>query len=110
MNMETYNNEIKDAQNHMEFLKFDKQHLWHRNLIALYLSLIEYSDSLIFLVENKKSIAVPVVFRSLLETYVDFKNLSEDKTYGYHMEANYAYNWLNFLTQICFKEFGIFCS
>lgn len=97
--METYKNEIKDAQNYIEHLKFNKQHPWHRSLIALYLSLIEYSDALINLIENEKSIAVPVVFRSLLEAYVDFKNLSEDKTYGYHMEANYAYNWLNSLEE-----------
>jgi hypothetical protein len=99
MNMETYKNEIKAAQNYIEHFKFDKQHPWHRNLIALYLSLIEYSDALINLIENEKSIAVPVVFRSLLEAYVDFKNLSEDKAYGYNMEANYAYNWLKSLEE-----------
>jgi hypothetical protein len=99
MNLETYKNEIKDAQNYIGHLKFDKQQPWHINLIALYLSLIKYSDSLIYLVENKKSIAVPVVFRGLLEAYVDFKNLSEDKTYGYHMEASCTYNWLKFLEE-----------
>jgi len=99
MYMETYKNEIKDAQNYIKHLKVDKSHPWHRSLIALYLSLIEYSDALICLVENEKSIAVPVVFRGLLEAYVDFKNLSEDKTYGYHMEAIFAYNWLKSLEE-----------
>ncbi|MDO9215575.1 MAG: DUF5677 domain-containing protein [Methylococcales bacterium] len=86
--MEAYKNEIKEAQNYMEYLKFDKSHPWHRNLIALYLSLIEYSDSLICLVENEKSIAIPLIFRGLLEAYVDFKNLAENETYIYYMEAN----------------------
>jgi hypothetical protein len=97
--METYKNEIKDAQNHIEHFKFDKQDPWHRNLIALYLLLIEYSDALIYLVENEKSIAVPVVFRSLLEAYVDFKNLSEDQTYGYYMEISNAKEWLKFFEE-----------
>lgn len=97
--METYKKEIKDALNHMEYLRPDKQHPWHRTLIALYLSLIEYSDSLIYLAENEKSIAIPTVFRSLLEAYVDFKNLSEDKTYGHHMDASNTKQLLNFLEE-----------
>jgi hypothetical protein len=99
--METYKNEIKEAQNHIKYLnlKFDKQHPWHRNLIALYLSLIEYSDSLICLVENEKSIAIPLIFRSLLEAYVDFKNLAENQTYGYYMDASNAKQWIKFLEE-----------
>lgn len=97
--MEAYKNEIKEAQNYMEYLKFDKQHPWHRNLIALYLSLIEYSDSLICLVENEKSIAIPLIFRGLLEVYVDFKNLAENQTYGYYMEASNAKEWLKLLEE-----------
>lgn len=97
--METYKNEIKDAQNYMEYLKFDKQHPWHISLIALYLSLIEYSDSLIYLAENEKSIAIPTVFRSLLEAYVDFKNLSKDETYGYHMDASNIKQLIKFLEE-----------
>ncbi|MES9943409.1 MAG: DUF5677 domain-containing protein [Candidatus Thiodiazotropha sp.] len=92
--MDEYKQEIKNALTYAEHLKFDKHHPWHRNLIALYCSLIEYSDSLVFLIENEKNISVPLVFRSLLEAYVDFKNLAEEKTYGYNMEASYAKEWL----------------
>jgi len=94
-----YKNEMENVQEHIKYLKFDKKHCWHRNLIALYLSLIEYSDSLICFVEIERSIAIPVVFRSLLEAYVDFKNLSEDKTYGYHMEASNVAQSFKFLKE-----------
>lgn len=92
--MNEYKQEIRDAITYAKHLKFDKRHSWHRNLIALYCSLVEYSDSLVYLAENEKSISVPLVFRGLLEAYVDFKNLSEDSSYGYHMEASYAKEWL----------------
>ncbi|MBU0967299.1 MAG: hypothetical protein KKA54_13070 [Proteobacteria bacterium] len=97
--MDEYKKEIKDAITYAEHLKFDKQHPWHRNLIALYCSLIEYSDSLVHLVKTEKRISVPLVFRGLLEAFVDFKNLSEDKTYGYHMEASYAKEWLKVIEE-----------
>lgn len=97
--MDDYKQEITDAITYAEYLKFDKKHPWHRNLIALYCSLIEYSDSLIHFVENEKSISIPLVFRGLLEAFVDFKNLSEDKTYGYHMEASYSEEWLKVIRE-----------
>lgn len=102
--MEEYKKEVKDALIYAVHLRFDKKHPWHRNLIALYCSLIEYSDSLIYLVENEKNISVPVVFRGLLEAYVDFKNLAEDKTYGYHMEASYLKEWLKVIEEASQNE------
>ncbi|NOQ77480.1 MAG: hypothetical protein GQ475_06810 [Methylococcaceae bacterium] len=97
--MVQYKQEIKEALIYAEHLTFDKQHPWHRNIVALYCSLIEYSESLIFLAENEKNISIPVVFRALLEAFVDFKNLAEDKLYGYYMEANYAKEWLKVIKE-----------
>jgi hypothetical protein len=54
---------------------------------------------LVFLIENEKNISVPLVFRGLLEAYVDFKNLAEEKSYGYHMEASYAKEWLKVIEE-----------
>ncbi|MGM0988799.1 MAG: DUF5677 domain-containing protein [Pseudomonadota bacterium] len=95
--MEEYRQEIQKSLELAKHLKFDKKHPWHRSLVALYGALIEYSDSLIHLVEYKKPVAIPVIFRSLIEAYVDFKNLAEDRRYGYHMEASYAKEWLRVL-------------
>jgi len=97
--MDEYKQEIKDAQTYTEVLKFDKSDPWHRNLIALYCSLIEYSDSLVYLIENNKNIGVPIVFRGLLEAFVDFKNLAQAESYVYHMEASYAKEWLKVIKE-----------
>ncbi|QPK62235.1 hypothetical protein IVG45_15440 [Methylomonas sp. LL1] len=108
--MDEFKQEIKNALAYAEHLKFDKQHPWHRNLIALYCSLIEYFDSLIFLVENDKCIAIPVVFRGLLEAYVDFRNLAEDRLYGYNMEASYAKEWLKIIEEASQKKNAFLAS
>jgi hypothetical protein len=108
--MDEYKQEIKDALTYAEHLKFDKQHPWHRNLIALYCSLIEYFDSLIFLVGNEKNISVPLVFRGLLEAYVDFRNLAEDRLYGYHMEASYFKEWLKVIEEASQKKNAFLAS
>lgn len=94
-----YKKEFKKALDFLHHLTFEKQQSWPRNLIALYCSLIEYSESLIFLAENNKRISIPIIFRSLLEAFVDFKNLAEDKTYGYHMEASYEKEWLKVIKE-----------
>ena len=95
--MEEYRKELKKGLNLAKHLRFDKTHPWHRGLVALYGALIEYSDSLIHLVENKKSGAIPVIFRSLMEAYVDLKNLAEERRYGNYMEASYSKEWLRVL-------------
>lgn len=102
--MEEYKQEIVNALTYTKYLKFDKEHPWHRNLIALYCSLVEYSDSLIHLVKYQKGISVPVVFRGFLEAYVDFKNLAEDRMYGNHMEASYFKEWLKVIEEASQKQ------
>lgn len=80
-------------------LIFDKSHPWHRNLVALYGSLIELSGSLLILLNEGGKIGVPSIFRTFLETYVEFHNLLKDKTYGFHMEAQYNDQWLKLLKE-----------
>lgn len=78
-----YKNAFADLSN----IKFDKQHPWHRGLVLLYLSIVEYSDTFLGLHLISKPVAMPVVCRGLLEAYIDFKNLHTDPKYGYCMEA-----------------------
>jgi hypothetical protein len=80
-------------------LTFDKSHPWHRNLVALYGSLIELSGALLILLNEGGKIGVPSIFRTYLETYVEFNNLLKDKMYGYHMEAQYNEQWLKLLKE-----------
>lgn len=75
-------------------LKFDSSHPWHLHLVLLYCTMIELLGSVCILLQHKSGIAVPVLLRSLLEAQVDFKNLAEDRTYGYHMNAKWLQQWV----------------
>ena len=54
----------------LENVRFDKTHLWHLYLVALYCTLIEFTGSIITLIESNKRTGVPALFRSMLEAYV----------------------------------------
>lgn len=85
--------------NAAEKLVFDKQHPWHRDLVALHGSALELTSSLITLMENNGATGVPSVFRTFLETYVELHNLAGNKSYGYHMEASYIEQWVKVLKE-----------
>lgn len=84
---------------HSRKLTFDKSHLWHRNLVALYGSLIELGGCLLILLNEGGNIGVPSIFRTFLETYVEVYNLLKDRKYGYHMQAQYNDQWLKLLKE-----------
>jgi len=97
--MDSYSQLTEEAIEHIKFLKFDKKHAWHHLLVTLYSSIVEYSDSLNLLAIEKKPISIPVITRSLLEAYVDFKNLADDKSYGYSLEIGFIKEWLRITTE-----------
>lgn len=80
-------------------LTFDKNHALHRNLVALYGSLIELTAGIIILIDRKARTGVPSLFRTFLETYVEFRNLVEDPTYGNFMEASDLDQWIRVLKE-----------
>lgn len=80
-------------------LRFDKSHPWHINLVALHCSIIELVGCMVTLLNVNCNSGVPSIFRTLLETYVEFKNLLDDRCYVYHMEATYRYQWLKLLRE-----------
>lgn len=89
-----------DLTEHVKGFSFDKNHPWHRNLVCLYLSILELSKSIIILFESNVTVAIPSVLRTILETYVEFINLINDKTYGYYMEAAHEKKtWLKLLEE-----------
>ncbi len=61
------------------------QHLY---MIALYLSLIDFSDAILRNCKSRSNISIPVIFRSFLEAYIDFKNLHNDANYLQNIEAS----------------------
>ncbi len=88
----------------VEKLSFDKKHRRCLHLIGLYGSIIEFTGSLICLIEKKHRTGVPPIFRSLLEASVEFSNLHNDATYGYHMDAIYQEQWLKLLKEAQTKQ------
>jgi hypothetical protein len=84
---------------HSKKLTFDKKHALHRNLVALYGSLIELTAGIIILIDRKARTGVPPLFRTFLETYVEFRNLVADPKYGYFMDASYHDQWLKVLRE-----------
>ena len=84
-------------------ISFDKKHLRHLYLVCLYGTLIELVGSLIVLIESKRKRGVPVIFRSLLEAYIDLINLHEKAEYGYNMDASNHEQWIKVLKEAKYK-------
>jgi hypothetical protein len=57
-------------------------------LIALHHSIVQFTDALILLFDERKYILVPATVRSILETYVDFNNICDDEKYIEEMEIS----------------------
>lgn len=80
-------------------LRFDKKHQFHLTIIKLHGSIIELCGSIIILLEHEGKIGIPSIFRTLMETFVEFKNLSNDRNYDYYMEASHLKHWLKVLNE-----------
>ena len=78
---------------------FNHKHPRQLHLIGLYGSLIELSGSLVILIDQKVRAGVSSIFRTILETYVEFHNLYEKAEYGYHMNASHHKEWIKVLEE-----------
>jgi len=78
-------------------LRFDKHHKLHFELVALYGSLIELVGCMLILLKTNAKIGIPSLYRTFLETYVEFYNLVRDPRYGYYREASFLKEWLKVL-------------
>jgi hypothetical protein len=68
-------------------LRFDRSLMRDGLIICLYGRLIELTGAILMLVNRQALAGANVIFRSFLETYSDFLNLSEDPDYAYHILA-----------------------
>jgi len=92
--VEEYRQLITNVLDQFEYIKFDKKHAWHLDIVCLYSSIVEYSDNMFVLLKKEKLVGMPLVLRSMLEAFVDLKNLCNEKTYGYHLQASNLKEWL----------------
>lgn len=75
-------------------LTFNKEYKQHLYLVALYGRIIELTDSCMILMKKKIISGVPILLRTLLETFADFRNLIEKEDYVNFMQASYIKEWL----------------
>jgi hypothetical protein len=92
--MEELREKITKALDHFPYIRFDKKHPLHRSIVSLYCRVVEYSDVLFNQFKVEKSAAIPLIVRSLLEAYVDLKNLCDDPEYGNNLQAANVSEWL----------------
>ena len=80
-------------------LSFDNAKPQHRELIALYGSIIELTGAVIALVDKRLITGVPILLRSVLEAYVDLHNLAEKSSYSYVLELEHIKQWIEILRE-----------
>jgi hypothetical protein len=78
-------------------IRFDKKNLYDLTVISHYGSLIEFVGALIGLINQKMGTAVPTVFRTYLETYVDSVLLLDDPSYLDNLKLSMHKEWLKLL-------------
>jgi hypothetical protein len=92
--MEKFRELVTHILDQFEHIKFDKSHPWHLDMVYLYCSIIEYADSLYKLLQQERIVAAPLLLRSMIEAFIDLKNLCNDQTYGYHLQSGNIKEWL----------------
>lgn len=92
--MESYSELVTKVFDNFAHLNFDRKNKLHLYMVCLYCTIVELSDSLICLAKSGKGVGIPILNRTLLEAYVDLKNLEQNPEYCYNMDASYIQEWL----------------
>ena len=93
-------------------LIFNQEKILHFHIMALYGSVLEYASSMLSLNKVGPKLAIPVVFRALLDASLDMLNLCNDPKYGHRLEVAYLRGMKDFLGRVIrggnkgVKEFG----
>lgn len=77
-----------------EHVRFDASYLGHLFAISLYVSMLELTAEILHLNRSGPKPGIPIVARSILEAYVEIKNLSEDEEYIGVVEYSWVMSWL----------------
>lgn len=83
-----------DCIAHAPKLIFNKRHPPDLYLVSLYGTLIELTGATVSLIDLGQRTGVPPLFRSFLDAFVEFKNLTKSANYVHYMEASYRNQWL----------------
>ncbi len=97
--MQSYSELIAKALDNLKHIKFYRRNIYQLYMVCLYCTILELSETLIFLTKNKKGVGIPILSRTLLEAYVDLKNLELNPDYCYSMDASNIKEWLRIATE-----------
>jgi hypothetical protein len=75
-------------------VKFEKRFEADGYIVCLYASMIELSGGILALVQSDRLSALPPVFRTFLEAYVDLKNIIQYPSYIKNCYARHHENWI----------------
>ena len=78
-------------------LKFDAKYLGHLCAVTLYMSMLELTADILDLDREGPKPGIPIIARSILEAYVELKNLTEDSEYLGVIQRTWVLSWLNLL-------------
>lgn len=78
-------------------IKYDKDNAQQLTLITTYMSILEYTESCIILIDRNKLIGVPSLFRSMLEAHADLLNLTNNALYGYRLRSTYLHETIKLI-------------
>jgi len=89
----------EEALNLVTRFRFDKKHPWHLGLVSLYGTMLELHWSICVLIREGIAIGVPILLRTVVEAYLDFTNLANDRKYGYNLRAAERKEWIKILRE-----------
>ncbi|MBW2612882.1 MAG: hypothetical protein JRE12_11065 [Deltaproteobacteria bacterium] len=92
-----FEKELEDVLSLASEIKFDSNHALHQHVVSLYGSVIELSSSIKVLYKSGHYSTISLVLRTILEAFVDLRNLCRDPKYGYSLTINSYKESLNFL-------------
>ena len=88
-----------EAVEYAKFIKFEKRNPQHVYSVALYCRVIGLTESCLILIEQKATVGLPVILRSLLEAFVDITNLIKNPDYVKNMDARSLAEWIKILDE-----------
>lgn len=77
--------------------KFDSTYLGHLCVVSLYMSMLELTAEILHLNREGPKPGIPIIARSILEAYVEIKNLTEDDEYIVVVEGAWVQSWLKMM-------------
>lgn len=87
-----------DALHDVELFRFDKTDPHQLYTVCIYGSVVEIAYGCIALLEKKQVTALPILLRSLLEAYADFRASIEDQQYYKNLYASFLKEKLRLIT------------